>query len=80
MPDEGFGEPKYVALCDMTLKCYVGMYISFVNYTGKHNWMHPNKITETIAVCSQIHTKNTKRVGQKVEFSNFKPMACNETS
>ena len=35
--------------------------------------MHKNTIRETIAVCSQIHTKNINRTGEKVEFSNVKP-------
>jgi len=82
-PDEGLCEPKYVALCYMAFKFIVGRYIfisykiiiifSFVNYTEKRKWMHQNKIRETIAVCSQIHTKNVYRVGQKVKFLNVKP-------
>jgi len=65
VPEESLCEPKYVALCDMAFKCFVGRNIfvsykiiiifSFLDYTEKHNWMHHNEIRETIAVCS--HTK-----------------------
>lgn len=50
VPDVGPCELKHVALCDVTLQCYVGRCVLFVCDKGKHNEMYQDKVA-IVFVC-----------------------------